>query len=346
MKKIIDRVLTNTMYKAIKDLLWNLFPKKKSKLVSKSKEKGTDTDVSFSASDSDSVSHTNALPKSKTIGLLTGAHQFHVKIMTDNNAELFNMGKWPQRFINEFIKLPDGDVYITESNFYAPIIIKKLLQKKKVTVINIAGSPSIFKINNMVMKWLMNMIDVMLVEGKFGEEQIRKAGYKGKTQIIYPDYYDKPLERIKCKDPSTKLKIFCMANNSWKIKGLDILEKAIYDVECEVYVAGKSSYVSQNYKLTMLGELNNSQIQDLFSKCNLYIQPSRFDTFSISVLEAAYNGLPVLVSDKCGVKEFVKEPFIFKDEIYLNYLLKNKKLVDTFMFDEFEKVDKSLVIKL
>jgi glycosyltransferase involved in cell wall biosynthesis len=238
----------------------------------------------------------------KIIGLTTGQHPFHIRIMKENNAEIHHMGKFPGRLINELLHLPAGDIYITESNFYAPIIIRKLLQgKKKTVVINIAASPSIFLNKNPIIKWLMNMIDINLVEGEFGVEMIRKAGYKGETQIIYPTFEKNVLimsngERVKEKLVTKPFQILCMARYSWKIKGLDILQEAIKDIDCEVYVAGESSFIPSSGKFRMLGFTRKQDMEDLLNRCNLYIQASRFDTFSISVLEASYNGLPVIVS--------------------------------------------------
>jgi len=279
----------------------------------------------------------------KIIGLTTGEHKYHIKIMKENNAEIHNMGKWPNRFINEFFKLPNGDIYITESNFYAPIIIKKIIQRKKIKVVNIAASPKIFLTKNSIMKWLINKVDLMLVEGVFGKENIRKIGYKGKTQIIYPTFDKEKFEKVNVKKDK-KIKIVTIARFDWKIKGLDILEKAIENIDCEVYVIGKSKYKPKTNKMKMLGELKKEELLEIFRKTNLYVQASRFETFSIATLEAAYSGLPVIVSNNCGVKEFVNEKYIFKNSKELNEILKQNKFEKSFNFEKYEKADKKIKI--
>lgn len=282
----------------------------------------------------------------KKIGLITGGHKYHIKIMKENNAEIHNMGKWPNRFINEFFKLPDGDIYITESNFYAPIIIKKIIQRKKIKVVNIGGSRFIFENSNFILKWLINKIDLMLVEGLFGEENIRKVGYNSKTQIIYPICEREKFEKINVKREKNKLKILTIARFDWKMKGLDILEEAIKDVNCEVYIIGKSNYKPKTNKMSMLGYVSEEEKFKIMRDCNLYLQTSRFDTFGIAVLEAAYSGLPVIVSDRCGVKEFVNGKYIFKTSKELNKILKENKFENTFDFKKYEGVNKNLKINI
>jgi len=281
----------------------------------------------------------------KIIGLVTGGHEFHIKIMNENNAEIHNMGKGINRFITEFFKLPDGDIYITESNFYAPIIIKKIIQRKNVKIVNIGGSRFIFKNTNFILKWLINKIDLMLVEGEFGEENIQKVGYKGIIQIIYPTCDSKKYENSSKKiRENKKIKICTIARFDWKMKGLDILEEGIKDIDCEVNIIGKSEYKPKTNKIKMLGDLSEEEKIKTLEKCNLYVQPSRFDTFGIAVLEAAYAGLPILVSDFCGVKEFVDKKCIFKNSEDLNKILKRNKFENTFNFDKFKKVNKNLKI--
>lgn len=286
--------------------------------------------------------------KKKIVGLTTGGHNFHIKIMKDNKAQIFNMGKGIKRFINEFLNLPKADIYITEGNYYAPIIIMKLLLKKKVKVINIAGSPSIFTTNNFILKKLLNHIDVMLVEGEFGKDRIIQRGFTGAVQVIYPDISrvsDFDYYKEKVYDRKKKMKILCVANNSWKVKGLDILEQAIKDLDCEVYIVGRTEFIPKSPKITMVGYLNKYQLNEYYERCNVYVQPSRFDTFSISVLEAVYKGLPVIVSDNCGVKEFVNDKWVFNDVSDLEFMLKRDFIKDTFKYYPFETKDKSLIIK-
>lgn len=277
----------------------------------------------------------------KVVGLVTGGHEYHIKIMNENNAQLYYVGKGVKRFINEFL-IPDADVYITESNFYAPII-RKLLGKK-CKIINIAGSRFIFQNTNPILKWLINKVDLMMVEGKFGEENIRKVGYNGKTQIIYPvcDSF-KYTQLMNAERKYDKLKILTIARFDWKMKGLDILEQAIDKLQCEVYVIGVSDYKPKNPFMKMLGTIPENEKLYYMKMCNVYVQPSRFDTFGIAALESAFAGLPIIVSDNCGIKEFIDERFIFIDAPDLMVKLKNiHRYGQTLDFKKYYAVSKNV----
>jgi glycosyltransferase involved in cell wall biosynthesis len=55
------------------------------------------------------------------------------------------------------------------------------------------------------------------------------------------------------------------------------------------------------------GTLQGEELAAAYASSDLFVFPSRTDTFGNVVLEAQASGLPVIVSDRCGAHEIVTE---------------------------------------
>lgn len=60
-------------------------------------------------------------------------------------------------------------------------------------------------------------------------------------------------------------------------------------------------------RVTFTGALTRKELNELYSSADLFVMPSRFDTFGIVVLEAMAKGLPVILSTKVGAKDLVED---------------------------------------
>lgn len=106
-----------------------------------------------------------------------------------------------------------------------------------------------------------------------------------------------------------------------RIKGQDILLDALEKIKtiCKVKLIGGTSQdvpfanmiaercEKKNYECT--GHMTNREIHELYCKgeIQILICPSRFETMSISSVEAMSYGIPIIVSDRTGIAEYVKE---------------------------------------
>jgi glycosyltransferase involved in cell wall biosynthesis len=59
--------------------------------------------------------------------------------------------------------------------------------------------------------------------------------------------------------------------------------------------------------INFYGSMNTADIVDMFLRSKVYVQPSRFESFSIPVLEAMYCGIPPIVSKGAGVFELIED---------------------------------------
>jgi len=108
-----------------------------------------------------------------------------------------------------------------------------------------------------------------------------------------------------------------------KIKGIDILVKAFADVvgklECvKLVVVGpddgflgelesliKALRIEKN--VLLLGPLYGRDKLEAYVDADVYVLPSRYETFPMSVLEAVACGTPIILTEKCGIAEYLKD---------------------------------------
>ncbi|GEM_PF-387435 len=105
---------------------------------------------------------------------------------------------------------------------------------------------------------------------------------------------------------------------NFEIKNLDLVMEAL--AQCtkkdknsfKLLVVGKGNKAKYTKKAGELGILNQvafagatSFVQDFYLASDIFIMPSRYDTFGMVVLEAMLAGLPVIISDTVGAKDLI-----------------------------------------
>lgn len=105
-----------------------------------------------------------------------------------------------------------------------------------------------------------------------------------------------------------------------KVKGYDILVKAIYNcidrgyknINCKIAGYGSEKKVLQEYidmfninkYCELIGYVDDTD--EFLSSLDIYIQPSRIESFGISIIEAMKYELPVIATDSGGVSDIIK----------------------------------------
>lgn len=147
-------------------------------------------------------------------------------------------------------------------------------------------------------------------------------------------------------------KIILYLGRIHKIKSIDLLLKSFSDIAFNldsvklVIVGPDDGFLSElkkqikdlnlDDKILYTGPLYGQDKLSVYVDANLYILPSVYETFPMTVLEAFACGVPVIVTDRCGISDFVKEVgYVIKfDETELKYaivkLLNNDELCKNF----------------
>lgn len=107
-------------------------------------------------------------------------------------------------------------------------------------------------------------------------------------------------------------------------KGGDLVVEAFrilyqQDHQVRLLIAGPSS-LEQKYLpegVTYLGDMKPRELEEVYSKCSLFVMPSRFEAFGLVFVEALLHGLPVIASDRYEMKHIIRDG-------ETGYLLKNE----------------------
>jgi len=118
-------------------------------------------------------------------------------------------------------------------------------------------------------------------------------------------------------------KIILYLGRIHKIKGIDLLLRSFSDMAFNsdstklVIVGPDDGYLSElkqqikdlnlGDKILYIGPLYGHDKLSAYVDANVYVLPSVYETFPMTVLEAFACGKPVIVTDKCGISDFVKK---------------------------------------
>jgi UDP-glucose:(heptosyl)LPS alpha-1,3-glucosyltransferase len=107
-------------------------------------------------------------------------------------------------------------------------------------------------------------------------------------------------------------KVVLFIANNYEHKGLDLVFDAISEIfktkEIYLWVGGRGNITKYEAKAKKLRIGNfvrftgmiSENLPHLYRSANLFVLPSKFDTFGIVVIEALASGLPVIISNSCG----------------------------------------------
>ena len=113
-------------------------------------------------------------------------------------------------------------------------------------------------------------------------------------------------------------------------KGIDVLLKAFEKVwnenrHVELYIAGNDKIPYEKGKtireiftekhansellnhVYFLGEVSDEQLQELYSKCDIFVAPSRYESFGLVYLEAMNYAKPVIGTNIGGIPEIIQD---------------------------------------
>ena len=151
---------------------------------------------------------------------------------------------------------------------------------------------------------------------------------------FHPEKEDKPKKKVAGQKSKVKgrkpLTLFC--SRTWEpIYGVDVLAKAFVKVaqqnpDVNLILLGGGSQGSKIRKILMNGgvmervhfggQVGQRDLPRWYHMADIYISPSHVDGSSVSLLEALACGMPCLVSDIAGNKEWVEEDvngWLFRD---------------------------------
>ena len=195
------------------------------------------------------------------------------------------------------------------------IVAKEL---KFYTGLNFIFGASIERANE---KYVLSKIPNIIVTSPHSNDVIRNMT-NSKIYVIPNGIDFDEIQKIRAED-QLKHPAILFVGTYGKVKGIDVLLNAVPIVRKEipnlhVYIAGKSGSENENLKklvkalnieenVTFLGFISGDEKYAYYKSADIYVQPSRYETFGVVLLEAMACGKPVIASRVGGI------PFVVED---------------------------------
>lgn len=232
---------------------------------------------------------------------------------------------WVAMAAARFLNIPWIDIYHTDIDFYMNTLSSKWLKP-------FTKSPALFFVKmyqkqaDLIYVRTQEYYDLMIRKGH-DKEKLRFFPAGVNNEKFNPQNKDRSIWKKYSIDPDKLIILF--VGRITKVKDIDYILKVVkknrYKNMELVLIGGgpeTESYVqeySSESNIHFLGVKTGEELLKLYASSDLYVLPSASETLGKTVLESLASGVPVLVSDKGGPKEYVvhnENGFIFraKDE--------------------------------
>lgn len=185
------------------------------------------------------------------------------------------------------------------------------------------------------------------IEEIFGLSNIKVAGTGYNSKIFFDRKHEKPTETIDIvytgklstqKGIVSLIKALSNVSKSYKNIRLRLIGGSGSQKEMDII---KSEIAFADYKIEILGRLNQFEIAQIYSKSHVFVLPSFYEGLPLVVIEALASGLNVVCTDIPGVKEWIYQSLGEIEK--LSFVdLPRMKLVDTPYEEDLEDFEKRL----
>lgn len=227
-------------------------------------------------------------------------------------------------------------VHAHEYTTYQNIIVHKLAKKYGIPYV-LQTHGSLPKIGRQARKWLYDVLfgsnllkDAAKVSALnlLEAEQYRRAGVPDEKIAVIPngidlsEYADLPPKGSFRKKHNIDEKIVLYLGRIHRIKGVDILVRAFANVVDKlddvklVIVGPDDGYLGElealikslkiEDKVLISGPLYGRDKLEAYVDADVYVLPSRYETFPMSILEAVACGTPIILTENCGINEYFR----------------------------------------
>lgn len=255
------------------------------------------------------------------------------------------MPTWKE--LSFLIKTRPKAIFLHESSFfiwigylYAKFMNRPIIFETDIGPNSLALLPLFKRWNHLLLRKTASLVLAKTVDAS----RMRPATFCPHA-VSTSEYRPKPKKNFK------KLTRILFVGNPNQRKGVDLLAKALGEMnaefEAELEIAGSSVEQACEVrrmvresgfigKLKILSFLEGKKLIQQYQQADIFVLPSRFDTYGVVVHEAAACGLPLVVSSRAGAAEnmvihgyngFVVDPEdVAQFATALAMLVKNKQL--------------------
>lgn len=205
-------------------------------------------------------------------------------------------------------------------------VLRSILRNKKIMFVStVHGIAEMDRIQDSLLKQklfakmqilaLKKFDSIIAVSNSIKEDLIKKGLKSSKIHVIYHYVTSCDIERKY--EKHTPLKICCVGRLE-KVKNTELLIKAISiiknenNIVCNIYGDGSLKKDLQNQidelglnKMIFLKGYNN-KIEKVYYENDILVQPSLYESFGLTIIEAMKCGLPVVCSNVGGMAEIIE----------------------------------------
>lgn len=201
--------------------------------------------------------------------------------------------------------------FVPEYNLYALISPKNkncMVCESTIYESKISGLKGVIK------KTIINRCSIALPSGKAHKAIFDTIGYKGDIRITGGVGIFNKAPRIVDKNKTDKPKLYLYVGRLIECKNLRFLIERFNSNGKSLTIVGKGPLENElknlaNENIRFIGFVENDKLPEIYKAHDIFILPSRTETWGVVVEEAIYWGLPVITSNRVGCSnEMVIEP--------------------------------------
>jgi glycosyltransferase involved in cell wall biosynthesis len=265
--------------------------------------------------------------------------KFNVPIKEPVMERIFSKSIFDTQIVSKILKENSDspfDILHSHTTISSGLIAKHLIDSKWIHTLHVLNKNRIKLMSKEekkyydLTKWIENVIvysDALISVSEKIKEEILES-YKVQEDKIFTIYNAVDLETFESESIPTKDKKILYVGRFSLEKGIDILPKIMKEVfkkdkevKFEIVASDKSipdslkktvkelELIKEKYPNRLIWhkeELNKKELTKLYNESTIYIQPSRYDSFPTTVLEAMACGKPIIVSAKGGMPEMIE----------------------------------------
>ena len=190
---------------------------------------------------------------------------------------------------------------------------------------DLIGDHRVTRATTSYMQWFYGQMVMVFARSRDYRARLRELGFAEEKLAMSPPGVDTEKFRPEKRDPTVWQQLGVTENYKLLYAGRVSVEKNLPFLvdafarvchkrsDAALIVAGDGPYRATMEKATaglpvyFLGFQNDQQLSSLYASSDLFVFPSKTDTLGQVVVEAQASGLPVLVSDQGGPKEFMDD---------------------------------------
>lgn len=169
---------------------------------------------------------------------------------------------------------------------------------------------SVTGIKGYMKKIFLNRISTIFASGSLHQELLDQLNYKGVVKITKGvGVINKPNKCLKYKKYNKRFLFIGRLSSEKNIQSLISIFNELTDYKLTIIGSGpleKKLKSTANNNITFLGKKTNLELKRYFENHDILLLPSISEPWGLVVEEALYFGVPVIVSNTCGVCELIE----------------------------------------